>query len=311
VSRVEAGVSTDAQRIRLRQQIRRQHGVVSLEQARAAGYTRRAVARKIATKAWFPAGPRVYLVGEHHETPRSRSVAAVISLGPDATLDGVSAAWWWGLHDTSPARPQVAVPPARRPRPRDAVDVTRRVIAPEDRARVGGIAVTTRTLTVLDAAARLGLEDGARVADRALQTGAASIAGLREVHTRTAGRRGAPIGAELIALADGGARSWAERALHAGFRRAGIAGWTANTEIVLRGFGRAVGDVVFEEAKVIVEVDGWAYHRDLRAFLRDGPRQSALAAAGWVVLRTHWYELREDPGAFLRRVRATVRARSG
>jgi len=67
---------------------------------------------------------------------------------------------------------------------------------------------------------------------------------------------------------------------------------------------------VFEEEKVIVEVDGWAYHRDLRAFLVDGPRQSALAAAGWVVLRTHWYELREAPAVFLARLRATVRSRS-
>jgi len=61
---------------------------------------------------------------------------------------------------------------------------------------------------------------------------------------------------------------------------------------------------------VIVEVDGWPYHRDLRAFLVDGPRQSALVAAGWVVLRTHWYELREDRAAFLARLRATLRARS-
>ena len=68
--------------------------------------------------------------------------------------------------------------------------------------------------------------------------------------------------------------------------------------------------MVFEEEKVIVEVDGWAYHRDLRAFLVDGPRQSALAAAGWVVLRTHWYELREDPATFFARLRRTLRARS-
>jgi len=137
-----------------------------------------------------------------------------------------------------------------------------------------------------------------------------SLESLRDTHTRTAGRRGAVLGADLIALAGGGARSWAERALHDGLDRAGITGWSANTEIVLPGYGRALGDVVFEEEKVIVEVDGWAYHRDLRAFLVDGPRQSALVAAGWVVLRTHWYELREDPATFFARLRRTLRARS-
>jgi very-short-patch-repair endonuclease len=245
-------MSSDEQRIKLRQLIRRQHGVVSLEQAVTAGYTRQAVARKVATKAWFPAGPRVYQVAEHAETPRSRTIAVMLSLGPDAK----------------------------------------------------------KALTVLDTVFRLGLDEGARVADRALQNGSISIESLRDAHTRSAGRRGAVIGAELVALAAGGARSWAERALHAEIRTAGVTGWSANTEIVLLGYGRALGDVVFDEEKVIVEVDGWAYHRDLRAFLRDGPRQSALAAAGWVVLRTHWYEMREEPEVFLTRLRATLRARS-
>jgi very-short-patch-repair endonuclease len=137
-----------------------------------------------------------------------------------------------------------------------------------------------------------------------------SVETLRSAHHRTAGRRGAPVGSELIALASGGAHSWAERELHRRMHAGGITGWTANTEIVLPGFGRAVGDVVLEREKVVVEVDGWAYHRDLRAFELDGPRQSALAAAGWVVLRTHGYELREAPDAFLGRLRATLRARS-
>ncbi|WP_285653993.1 hypothetical protein [Actinomycetospora sp. NBRC 106375] len=304
-------MSTDAGRGAFRALIRRQHGVVSLEQARAAGYTRQAIARKVEAKAWFPAGPRTYQVGEHVETPTSRAIAALLSLGPDATLVGTSAAWWWGFRDTPPSRHQVAVPRDRRPRPREDLDIALRTVDPADRTRVAGANVTVRARTVLDAVVVLGLDDGARVADRALQKGSLSIEMLRAAHTRTCGRRGAPLGAELIALADGGARSWAERELHAGLRGAGFPRWTANTGIVLPGFGRAVGDVVFDEEKVIVEVDGWAYHRDLRAFLLDGPRQSALVAAGWVVLRTHWYELRAGPGTFLARLRATLAARSG
>ena len=38
--------------------------------------------------------------------------------------------------------------------------------------------------------------------------------------------------------------------------------------------------------------------------------ETALAAAGWVVLRTHWYELRADAAAFLARLRQTLWARS-
>ena len=180
-------MSTDAQLATFRRQVRRQYGVVSLEQARAAGYSRQAVARKVAARAWFPAGPRVYQVAEHDETPRSRCVAALLSLGPDATLVDTSAAWWWGLRDAAPGRPHAAVPPDRHPRPRADVAVSRRAIDPIDRTRVAGIAVTTRALTVLDTATVLGLEDGARVADRALQKGSVSIESLRDAHT--AGRR--------------------------------------------------------------------------------------------------------------------------
>jgi very-short-patch-repair endonuclease len=82
------------------------------------------------------------------------------------------------------------------------------------------------------------------------------------------------------------------------------------SKILLPGYGRALGDVVFEEQMVIVEVDGWAYHRDLRAFLADGPRQSALAAAGWVVLRTHWHELTGEPETFLSTLTRTLATRS-
>jgi very-short-patch-repair endonuclease len=63
-------------------------------------------------------------------------------------------------------------------------------------------------------------------------------------------------------------------------------------------------------SKVIAEVDGWAYHRGLRVFLLDGPRQTALTAAGWVVVRTHWHELTSTPEVFVANLRRILAARS-
>jgi very-short-patch-repair endonuclease len=93
-------------------------------------------------------------------------------------------------------------------------------------------------------------------------------------------------------------------------RRGGISGWLANVAMDVPGYGRAVVDVAFPEQKVILEIDGWAFHRDLRAFFVDGPRQTALAAEGWVVVRTHWYELTETPETFLATLRRVLAARS-
>jgi very-short-patch-repair endonuclease len=303
-------MSTVAQLSTLRRLARAQHGVLSLEQARAAGLSDDTIRRRVASKAWRPAGVRVFQVAEHDETPASRTVAAMLSIGDAAVLVGRSAAWWWDLHDRPPAWVEVAVGREHQVRPRDGVDVTRRDVDPADRARHRRLATTTRACSVLDAAVRLGLNDGAQLMDRALVRRRVRLDDLHAAHHRAIGRHGAPLAGRLLVLAAGGARSQAERQAHRLMRGAGIRGWTADTEIVLPGYGRAVGDVVFEEEKVIVEIDGWAYHRDLPAFLIDGPRQSALAAVGWVVLRTHWHELVGDPDAFLAALRRTLATRS-
>jgi very-short-patch-repair endonuclease len=169
-----------------------------------------------------------------------------------------------------------------------------------------GLRVTALVPTVLDAAGSLGAGKGARVVDRALQRRMVTLEALRREQLRRSGRRGAPVTARLLALAAGGAVSEAERVAHAAMRDAGIGGWRANVPMAVPGFGRAVLDVVLEAEKVIVEIDGWAYHRDLRAFLVDGPRQTALAAAGRVVVRTHWYELTENPEVFLATLRRVL-----
>ncbi len=67
--------------------------------------------------------------------------------------------------------------------------------------------------------------------------------------------------------------------------------------------------MVFRREKVIVEIDGWAYHRDLRAFLRDARRQNALMAAGWIVVRTNWHELTGSPEVFVDGLRRVLAAR--
>ncbi|MHC1559046.1 DUF559 domain-containing protein [Actinomycetospora sp. C-140] len=294
----------------VRRLARAQHGVLSLAQAREAGLSEATVRRRLATRAWLPAGVRVVQVAEHEQTAESRTVAAMLSVGDGAVLVGRSAVWWWDLHERPPALVEIALGRDRQVRPREGVDLHRRDVAAVDRCRHRRLAVTTRACSVLDAAKSLGLADGAQLMDRALLRRRVRLRDLQAVHYRTIGRVGAPLAAKLLALAAGGARSEAERLSHRLMRAGGIQGWSANTEILLPGYGRAVGDVVFDAQKVVVEVDGWAYHRGQRAFLLDGPRQSALAAAGWAVLRTHWHQLTCEPDTFLATLRRTLAVRS-
>ena len=301
-------MSTHDIELRLRLLISRQDGAISLDQALEIGLSREAVRRRVASKQWFPMGHRVYQDASHQPTPRAELRAAMLSLGDGAVLVGEGAAWWWGLLEDLPRTFEIAV--ERQQRPRARTTLVRRAVPVSDRTVVKGIRLTTPVPTVLDAAVGLGLVKGAALFDTALQRHKVTPDGLRHGRLRRSGRPGARLLDELMDLADGGAVSEAERLAHTHLRAGHVVGWTANLPIDVPGFGRAVADIAFREQKALVEVDGWAYHRGLRAFLLDGPRQTALTAAGWVVVRTHWHELTSAPEVFVANLRRILAARS-
>ena len=86
--------------------------------------------------------------------------------------------------------------------------------------------------------------------------------------------------------------------------RAGITGWVANAPIHdATGSLIGVGDLVFLAERVVVELDGRAYHVTPDRFERDRHRQNRLIGDGWTVLRFTWRDLTRRPGY----VTATVR----
>lgn len=113
---------------------------------------------------------------------------------------------------------------------------------------------------------------------------------LWRAHLRNKGRHGSPASRRLLRAAEGGARSEAERLLVRLLKDAGIAGWKTNYPVS----GYKV-DVAFPDAKVAIEVDGWAFHSDSETFVKDRQRQNAIALLGWQVLRFTWLDLAEYP----------------
>ena len=53
-------------------------------------------------------------------------------------------------------------------------------------------------------------------------------------------------------------------------------------------------DIVLEQAKIIIEFDGFQYHRSKAAFQSDRERQNAFVAHGWRVLRFFHAQVRND-----------------
>lgn len=300
---VEPGVDTENDIAAL---LRRQDGVITRAQALACGLTRGAIDHRLAHKLWTLLWPCVYLSAAHGLGPRLRVRAASLWLGTSATLVGAGAAWWWRLLDDPPDVLRFAVPRERRVRSRDALRVVRRDLEARFRTTLDGVPVASRAYAVVDAAAELGLQRGADLMDRALLARRVTLEGLRSAHRARLGRPGSVVVARLLALAAGGARSEAERRLHRLLHDAGVRGWIADHRISVPRYGVAVLDVAFPGARVVVEVDGWACHRDLPAFRRDQGRQNALVLAGWTVLRVNWHDLEADAELVLATIAAAV-----
>lgn len=65
-------------------------------------------------------------------------------------------------------------------------------------------------------------------------------------------------------------------------------------------------DMLWRAEKLVVEVDGHAFHSHRAAFERDRARDQALVAAGYRVIRVTWRQLEREPLAVLSRIAASL-----
>jgi very-short-patch-repair endonuclease len=279
----------------------RQGGVITREQAMAAGLTAGAVDHRLRLRRWRPLHPRVYLVTGHPVDPEAAVRAAVLWAGAEAVLSGVAAAWWHGMLDTPPATITLSTGSARRIRARPGVTVCRRrVAAAADLAELRGLRLTARPLTVLDAAVELGVAGGPFL-DRALsggsRGGSSLYPALLDAHRRNRGGPGAAGAGRLLAAAAERAAVAARRRLPRILSGAGLRGWRVAWPVA----GQIV-DVGFPAARVGVEVIGWAE-------LPHAPHPRA--PAGWTILRFDWHDVVTQPETVLPAIGAAVGAAAG
>ncbi|MDL5158740.1 type IV toxin-antitoxin system AbiEi family antitoxin domain-containing protein [Actinomycetospora termitidis] len=279
-------------------------GVISRTQARRCGMSDDQIARKVASGEWIRRAPGVYFVTAWPWTAAARVRIAAEWVRPVGALIGVSAAWWLGLGVVNPHPIVVALPPGNsRSRPSGFSVVHRDLRG--DRVQHRGLWVTSRALTVLDAAVALG-RGGQAFLDRALQQRTVTLDELRAMQSRHLGRRGSAAAHELLVQAADRAASKAERVMIALLRDAGISGWAVNLAVMLSDGREAVIDIAFEGARFALEVDGWAFHSDPERFIDRRARTRALVADGWVVAEVAWKELEEHPDKVVEQIRRTL-----
>ncbi|MFR9801740.1 hypothetical protein ACL02T_05460 [Pseudonocardia sp. RS010] len=279
--------------------LRRQAGVISRAQARAAGLSADAIDRKLAGRHWVPLHPRVYLDRSHRPTDEARVRAAVLWAGDGAVLSGLAAAWWHGVAPALAGEIAVTVPRRRSPRNRPGVTVRRRDLTDDDRASRHGVPVTAPPLAVLEAVVELGGAGGPFL-DRALQSHVA-FAEVARAHARNPGAAGATAARAALTASAERAAPAAARLLVGRLREARMIGW--RTEHPAAG---VVLPVAFPQARVAVEAEGWA--RPLGAEARRGVlwRRGVLSRAGWTVLTCRWHDLATRPAVVLAEIGRAV-----
>jgi very-short-patch-repair endonuclease/predicted transcriptional regulator of viral defense system len=275
-----------------------QHGVLSLDQLREAGYSAEAVRKRCSAGRLHRIHQAVYaLMPGALLTREAIWMAAVLACGPEALLAYRSAAALQRLRDYGYSRVEVLVPGRSRGH-HDGIFIHRSTtLADADRTVVDGIPCTSVARTLLDLSTvvtRRGLE---LACDRAEQHETFDLQAVREVLERNP-RRGGRLRAVLDGYAIGEDMTWSEteERFRALVRAAALPAPRINHVIDLHdGDYLLRPDFCWPEHRLIVETDSPRYHGTALAFESDRHRDQRLTLAGWRVVRITRRQIIENP----------------
>jgi very-short-patch-repair endonuclease len=282
---------------------RSQHHIVTLAQLGEIGLGARAVCHRTAAGRLRRLHRGVYAL--HPPTQHGRWLAAVLACGPGAALSHRSAAELWDLHSSSYGDIDVSVR-TRAGRSRAGLRVHRGRLSPDEVTVHAAIPCTTIPRTLLDLAASRDRRTLERAVDRAEMLGLFDLTAVENLIDRHRGRRGVTALAAVLANYAGPTftRSAAEEHFLALLRAAGLPSPQINTSIAIGDGAFVEPDFLWPEARLIVEIDGQAYHARRAAFARDRKRDRRLALSGYETRRYCARELVDDPGGVTAEVAA-------
>jgi hypothetical protein len=278
---------------------RRQHRIVTRAQLLALGLNPDAIKRSVRGGWLHREHPGVYSVGTPATTPLERAAAAVLACGRGAALAEQSALGLWGLRNPWPAQPRLVAPTDRRPSGL-VVHRTTKLVRADIRTHLG-IRVTSMARTVLDCAPTQASKQLTRTVNDALRSPFLSAAQLADVCARNPRHRGTKL---LLPFVDAGhnpTRSAFEDLFPSFCERFGLPSPLVN--VIVCGYEV---DAYFPEHGVIVELDGWDFHRDRRSFENDRNRDADTLAAGLVTVRITWVRFTTGPEHEAERLRAIL-----
>jgi hypothetical protein len=284
-----------------------EHGLFSRRQAREAGNDERTIARRIRHGEWVVVRRGVLRVAARADQAGDALLGAALRAGPQAVASHLSAAavLGWDLLD-HPKRPQVSVPREQSRTTVPGAALFRRKLSEDEICLVGVLRTTSPLRTALDLAIDIPRVDAVVAIDSALRQNQVSLDGLHRGLDQRRNVPSHPSAAAVLDQVDPLAGSVWESVARLLFHDNGVPRPICQFEVCVDGVRLARVDFAWPHAKLVVEIDGFAWHSGQSALSRDRARQNKLELASWTVLRYSANDVRDDSARILADVRAAL-----
>ncbi len=284
----------------------KQHGVVARRQMLELGFGDEAIKLRLDAGRLYSLHLEVYAVGHMRPSRSSRWLAAVLAYGDAALLSHRAAAALWGLGHSRFQAVDVTAPVGRQgPSRRAGIWIHRGRLHPEDRDERAGIPVTTVARTLFDYAEVVDFQRLESAWEEADRLKLLQLHRVERVCERGYGRRALKPTRRLLAEARAvtRTRSPLEDRFQRFARHFDLPPHSTNVEVLDKEV-----DVLWPAAKLIIELDGWEFHRHRAAFQRDRARDTRLLVGGYRTVRVTHDRLDTEATRLAAEIRELLRA---
>jgi hypothetical protein len=265
----------------------RQYGHVTRAQLLKLGQNPDAIDRRIRAGQLIPVHAGVYAVGHLRDDAVARAMAAVLACEPGAVLSHHSAAALWGFRKWAAGPMHVIAPGKHR---RRGIKAHRCALTRREVRKHLGIRVTSPARTLLDI--RRSLSE--RQLSRAINDAQVSKC------LRARDLEGTPLHRFVGELS----RSPLEDDFRPWRKRHNVPEPQYNVRL-----GPYEADIYYVVERVIVELDGWEFHRTKESFENDRERDAYMLERGIVTVRITRERFEKTPAKEARRLIAILNSR--
>jgi hypothetical protein len=267
----------------------RQSGNVTRRQLLPLGVSTDAIKARLRNGSMVVRYHGVYCQAPARMDPQALIHAAVLAGGPTAVASHASAAYLWGFLPRYTPPPEIALPTGDR-RPRHILTHRCPSLQPRDITHQRHVPTTTPARTTLDLAPRLTTKQLTRLINNQRRSGHLRITALKDVLERNPRHPATKLLAPFVEHPTNPTNSDFEDDFLAFVQKYDLPTPQINAYVN----GREV-DAFFPEHNLIVECDGWEFHKDRQAFEADRERDAHNLDHGHHTVRITKTRLTQTP----------------